>query len=176
MNYLKERCLDESSSYLIYYLDNKDLILPPKLIKEIGCSLPVFSGTKSHVRKLYESINPDPSPNFQKTDKKKKEKNGFKQYNENDMNLIYNPSANDEMKCTSLVQAIKDMLYQHIIKSIPASPVFLNKDNKVISFFLLYLNQSFFSNILIDFLKIFFLKILFKAFGLSENRKTNPRS
>ena len=132
LNYLKERYLDESNSYLIYYLDNKDLILPPKLIKEIGCSLPVFSGTKSNVRKLYEAINSDPSPNFQKSDKKKKEKSGFKQYNENDINLIYTPSATDEMKCTSLVQAIKDMLYHHIIKSIPASPAFLNKENKVI--------------------------------------------
>lgn len=125
--------MDENNNYLIYYLDTKDLIISHKFIKEIGSSLPVFSSNKSQVRKLYESLNTEPSPNFQKSERKKKVRWSLRQ-NELDynINLIYTPSSNEEMSCIGIIQGIRDMIYHHLVKSIPSVPIFSNKEKKVI--------------------------------------------
>ena len=133
MDYLQNRCLDEThSNYLIYCLDNNELFISHKLIKDIGSSIPVFSNSKSNLKKLYDKINSEPSPNFQKQDKKKREKwNSRHHTNDYNVNLIYTPSSDEEINCQNIIQGVKDMLYQNIVKSIPAHPIFSNKEKKV---------------------------------------------
>jgi len=133
MEYMQSKCLDDTyDNHLIYSLDNNKLIISTKICKEIGTSLPLFSNTKSHLRKLYEKINAEPSPNFEKNDKKKKDK-WFSRHHTADynVNLIYTPTSENEINSQNIIQAIKDMMCQHIVKSIPAQPIFTNKEKKV---------------------------------------------
>ena len=137
MDYFKTKCLDENhNNYFIYSLDTSELFISHKLIKDVGSVIPVFSNSKSNIKKLYEKINSEPSPNFQKNDKKRKEKFISRHHHPSDnVNLIYTPSNEDEINCQNIVQGIKDMLYQHIVKSIPSRPLFSNKEKKVLKYF-----------------------------------------
>ena len=133
MEYMQTKCLDETyDNYLIYCLDNSELFISSKLTKEIGSCVPVFSNSKTQLRKLYEKINAEPSPNFQKNDKKKRDRRfSRRQNNDYRVNLIYTPSSEQEITCQQIIYSVKDMLYQHIVKSIPAQPIFTNKEKKV---------------------------------------------
>ena len=81
MKFLQENCLDEThNNYVIYCLDTNELCISRKLMKDIGSSIPVFSTSKSQLKNIYEKINSEPSPNFQKIEKKKRDKRNSRLY------------------------------------------------------------------------------------------------